>query len=141
MDSAVIGILIAVGAGIWAFFTGYLMYVLNKNDVSLHQYKEKASKDLGNVSDDLKVTQLALNKDIVELQRTQTAHDNKFTTDSDVRNIFREAVRILERDVATVKGSVELIADSLTGLTVELRVQNKLRELQKGGNDVKNSNN
>jgi hypothetical protein len=61
----------------------------------------------------------------------QTEHDNKFVTDQRVRDIVKDEIRPLKEEVAQMSINVFKIMDSLTELTMELRVTNAIREHEK----------
>lgn len=72
-----------------------------------------------------------LSKELAQVVNKQTEHDNKFVTDQRVRDIVKDEIRPLKEEVAQMNINVHKIMDSLTELTMELKVTNAIREHEK----------
>tara|TARA_R100000541_G_scaffold58548_1_gene69948 strand:- start:5882 stop:6220 length:339 start_codon:yes stop_codon:yes gene_type:complete len=103
-----------------AVVLGYFWYDKRKLDRELETYK--------NLNDQKHEVVL---RDLTEVTRKQTEHDNKFVTDQRVRDIVKDEIKPLKEDVGGMKRDIGHILESLQKLTIELSVSNALREQDK----------
>lgn len=96
--------------------TAYFWYDKNKTDRINEKYQDDNSKAVS------------------ELSKKQVEHETKFVTDQRTRDIVQSELKPLREDLATVRSNVNSMMLTLQELTLQLAVQNALREQEKSNN-------
>jgi len=82
-------------------------------------------------SDDLHRKFEALDKLVDQLARQQVEHDNKFITEEQTRKLLQEYFAELKQSWSDTNADVKDIKNSLTELTMQLRVMNAVMDIEK----------
>jgi hypothetical protein len=72
-----------------------------------------------------------LSTKVTKLSDKQIEQENKFVTEPRTREILREEIEGLKRDLSEVKTHVFNISDNLSGLIIEIRVLTAIQDLLK----------
>jgi len=72
-----------------------------------------------------------LSEKVTKLSDKQIEQENKFVTETRTREILREEIVELKKDISSVKTHVYSISDNLSGLIVEIRVLTAIQDLLK----------